>query len=281
MAEEKWVTGEVHLNLKGNPIEMQMTVPATPVKPQRMLPILQKMTSALVEASAEGRNISCKAGCGACCRQPVPISEMEVYQIAELVESMPEPRRSVIKQRFADGVTHFHEIGWFDRMNRKYDGGRPKESIDDVRDAQKTVVEYFHEGVPCPFLEEESCSIHPDRPLACREYLVTSPAENCKSPSAQNIRMVPLWAKPSKAAKSVGPTGRLQSAGLLVLIRALELAEAVPESFEEKTGERWMADFFSQLTKEEIPEESPNSADPERDKMRTKRRHRRHAAAHR
>jgi hypothetical protein len=35
-------------------------------------------------------------------------------------------------------------------------------------------VRYFLQGVACPFLEAESCGIHPDRPLACREYLVTS-----------------------------------------------------------------------------------------------------------
>lgn len=275
MEEEKWVTGNVRLNLKGYPIEMQMTVPGTPVKPQRMLPILQKMTSALVEASAEGHEISCKAGCGACCRQPVPISEMEVYQIAELVDAMPEPRRNVIKQRFADGVARFHEIGWFDRMNAKYDGGRPKESLEGVRDAQAVVMDYFHQGVACPFLEDESCSIHPDRPLACREYLVTSPAENCKAPSAETIRMVPLLAKPSKAAKSVGRTGRLQDAGLLVLIRALELAEQIPEAFEQKTGERWMADFFTDLTKEEIPE---TQAEPAESGNTRKKRRRRQAA---
>ena len=279
MTEEKWITGNVRLNLKGYPVEMQMTVPATPVKPHRMLPVLQKMTSALVDASSEGSDVSCKAGCGACCRQPVPISEMEIYQIAELVEAMPEPRRSVIKQRFADGVAHFHKIGWFDRMNLKYDGGQPKESLNDVRDAQKVVVEYFHEGIPCPFLENESCSIHPDRPLSCREYLVTSPAENCKSPSPQSIRMVPLLAKPSRAAKAVGRTGNHQSAGLLVLIRALELAEAVTESFEEKTGERWMADFFGNLTSQDVPENTPESAAAQGDKLRAKRRHRRSATA--
>ena len=35
--------------------------------------------------------------------------------------------------------------------------------------------EYFQLGIPCPFLEEESCSIYHDRPITCREYLVTSP----------------------------------------------------------------------------------------------------------
>ncbi len=41
---------------------------------------------------------------------------------------------------------------------------------------------YFHLGIACPFLEDESCSIHADRPISCREYLVTSPAVNCADP---------------------------------------------------------------------------------------------------
>ena len=40
-------------------------------------------------------------------------------------------------------------------------------------------LEYFKPQIPCPFLEDESCSIYAERPFVCREYLVTSPAENC------------------------------------------------------------------------------------------------------
>src|SRR3954447_24942564 len=58
---------------------------------------------------------------------------------------------------------------------------------------------YFALGMACPFLEDESCSIHPDRPIACREYLVTSPAENCSHPSAETVRCVKpprsIWAQ--------------------------------------------------------------------------------------
>ena len=60
----------------------------------RLLPICQQMTHAVVKMSvdtieSDGEAISCKAGCGACCRQAVPISEVEAYQIAELVDAMP------------------------------------------------------------------------------------------------------------------------------------------------------------------------------------------------
>jgi Fe-S-cluster containining protein len=265
---------------------MEMTVPAVPVKPHRMLPILQQMTSSLVDASvtaveSQGKQISCKAGCGACCRQPVPISEIEVYQIAELVEAMPEPRRSIIKQRFADGVAHFKKVGWFDKMNEQYEGGKKKESETAVREAIDVVMEYFYEGVPCPFLENESCSIHPNRPIACREYLVTSPAEHCAKPTAQTVRVVDLIIKPSRTVRELGRTGRMKDYGLLTLIRALELAELVPETFEEKTGERWMADFFSNLTKQSVPETPAEPVSLKRAKKRLKRRQKKAAAMQR
>ena len=35
-------------------------------------------------------------------------------------------------------------------------------------------------------------SIYEERPITCREYLVTSPAENCSRPTPQNIRRVKL-----------------------------------------------------------------------------------------
>jgi NADH:ubiquinone oxidoreductase subunit D len=51
-------------------------------------------------ARASGATVSCKKGCGACCRQLVPVSEIEARQLKELVEQMPEPRRSEIWARF-------------------------------------------------------------------------------------------------------------------------------------------------------------------------------------
>jgi Fe-S-cluster containining protein len=258
MSEGEWVTGNVAVTIDGIPLKMQMTVPAKPVKPHRMLPIFQQMTNAMVDISvnaleSDGKAISCKAGCGACCRQPVPISETEVYQIAELVDAMPEPRRTEVRQKFASAVDHFKSIGWFDRLNSHFAAGRAAADDNDFKQAIDVVLEYFYEGVPCPFLENESCSIHQSRPVACREYLVTSPAENCSKPTAQTVAVVDLLIKPSRTVRGLGATGALNSAGYLTLIRALELAEAVPESFVRKTGERWMADFFSNLSNSRIP----------------------------
>ena len=256
MENGEWVTGEVVITIGGEPIKMEMTVPAGSVKPHRMLPVFQKITNSFVEmgalaAGASGQTISCRAGCGACCRQPVPISELEVYQLAEVVEAMPEPRKSLIKAKFEAAADHFKAMSWFDRMKSIGDLTLTETKEKVVAEMQKAAMDYFHEGIACPFLEEESCSIHQDRPIACREYLVTSPAANCSEPTAENIAMLDLAVKPSKVMRYIGATGTFT--GFIPLIRALEFAGKYPEKFEEKTGERWAADFFGKLAHQHIP----------------------------
>ena len=254
--ENEWVSGQITLSMNGAQIEMQMTVPAKPVKPMRMLPIFQAMASSFVDTSieeieAQGKKISCKAGCGACCRQAVPLAEIEAYQIAELVENMEEPRRSEIKQKFAEACRHFHETNWFERMDEY--------SKLSHEERQTVVLEYFYDGIPCPFLENESCSIHAVRPLACREYLVTSPAENCAKPSADTVDLVKLMVQPSKILRETARSENLQKINFVPLIRALEWARDFPEKMPEKKGTEWVTDFVEKLTGGETETETEES----------------------
>jgi len=271
----EWTTGTIEMSVGGVPVKMELTVPATRVKPNRMLPIFQQMTNAFVDVSAkafevEGKTISCKAGCGACCSQPVPIAEIEVYHIAEVVEQLPEPRRTAVKQRFADAVGHFTELDWFNRM--KATAARaatePREQV--VEAIQNVALEYFNENISCPFLEEGSCSIHPVRPVACREYLVPSPAENCSNPTAGTVNKIDLFVKASDTVRTVGRTETFRKMGFIPLIKALALAEEYPESFVEKKGERWVADFFEQLTSSKIPKKGLKPRNRSLKKRRTK-----------
>ena len=59
---------------------------------------------ALDRERAAGRAISCRAGCGACCRQLVGISVVEAESLARLIAAMPEERAAVIRDRFAAAV---------------------------------------------------------------------------------------------------------------------------------------------------------------------------------
>ncbi|MGE5151367.1 MAG: YkgJ family cysteine cluster protein [Rhodospirillaceae bacterium] len=147
-------------------------MPATAV-----LPALQGLVNATVAAAERGRAISCRKGCGACCRQLVPISRTEGEALLALVEALPEARRTAVRARFAAAEAAITAAELADRGTRS--------------DREMSVA-YFALGVACPFLEDESCSIHPDRPLVCREYLVTSPAELCAGPVQEGVTPVPV-----------------------------------------------------------------------------------------
>jgi Fe-S-cluster containining protein len=260
MKSDEYITGQIVLAVKGIPIQLELTVPVKPVKLGRMLPVFQKLTNAFVDKSVEGvtaagEKVSCKSGCAACCYHPIPVSEVELYRISGLVENMPEPRRSDLKKRFSDAMVLFRSLGWFDRIIEI----KTRAASPDMETTRKELIleaalDYFYQGIACPFLEDNSCSIYESRPLVCREYLVTSPAKNCSNPSAETINKVPIMIQASKTSERMSHTKAFTDLGVVPLIRALEFAEEFPENFPEKTGPEWTREFIKRLTNKDIPE---------------------------
>jgi hypothetical protein len=105
---------------------------------------------------------------------------------------------------------------------------------------------YFRAGVPCPFLEDESCSIHPNRPLACREYLVTSPAANCDNRTAGAVKCVPIPARVGSAVRSIDKT---TSSGWVPLVLALEWAGRHGEDRPVRPGPDWLRELLEKIAK--------------------------------
>ena len=179
-------TANVHLKVLGQERNFPVEVGLGPTRVLDILPAArefahQTMTAAVETARGEGKSISCRAGCGACCRQMVGISLVEARAVADVVAAMPEERRKVIEARFEAAVKKLEEAGLLRESMPK--GDRPIIAQDyghPTVTRKKAAHAYFKLGIPCPFLENESCSIYEQRPLVCREYHVTSPAEDCK-----------------------------------------------------------------------------------------------------
>jgi Fe-S-cluster containining protein len=140
--------------------------------------------------AAEGRTVSCQKGCGACCRQIVPLSPPEAWMIADVVAALPPERRSEALAVFARAGEALDTSGLRPRLL-----GR----IDTAEKMVGLAIEYFRLGVPCPFLRDESCSIYPYRPSMCREYLVTSPAERCGTLGRAPVARIPVHVRLSEA----------------------------------------------------------------------------------
>lgn len=192
---------DLKVSIDGQPIEFSVDVPKGYTTPKKMLPVFRSACGSIVRAGIArvesiGRDISCGPACGACCRQMVPIAETEASAIRDLVEEMPGERRSVVKKRFADAVARLDSVGLLDRFRSETQPTGPE--------YRELGLKYFQLGIPCPFLENESCSIHPDRPLVCREYLVVSPPENCRRTNGQPVEVVRMPLEASKALADLG-----------------------------------------------------------------------------
>lgn len=148
--------------------------------------------AAKAEAGA-GRAVTCAKGCGACCRQAVPVSPAEAWMLAEHTAALPSARRETVLARFAETRARLSEAGFASRSP----------AAGDRRALERVGLDYFRLGSPCPFLEDEACSIHAHRPSACREFLAVSPAAYCADPGNLPVRNVPMPASVTDALARV------------------------------------------------------------------------------
>ena len=172
---------------------------AAPTQPMRLAELAfnalgfdERLVSMAVKTDLKDgtREIACKKGCGACCRQLVPLSPPEAWMIADVVRAMPPEQRAAVLERFEAVLV---------ALNQSPLAGRSLSEKDDPADVLEIGFQFYELGLACPFLVDESCSIHPQRPSVCREYLVTSPAEECVQLRAKKWRRIPTAMRVSEA----------------------------------------------------------------------------------
>lgn len=248
----------IRVTVHGQDRAFSVPVPEGPSRLVDLLPasgtIASEEARANIDASlAKGKEISCRAGCGACCRQLVAISVVEAQRLRELVDSFPEDRQRIVRERFAAGIEALEDAGVLDSNEPR--GARapivqPRQTIgESLTDLGQR---YFRLGIPCPFLEDESCSIYEDRPAVCREYHVTSPAENCERlyelPVDRLEPAVHVSELLGKLAERI--LGVEQST--LMLMQSLEWSEENAEALEITTdGRRLFATFMGEFVPSE------------------------------
>jgi Fe-S-cluster containining protein len=245
------VAFDVALDTATGPLRGRVAIDPGPMRLAELVPQALELTDLLAsravrKEAGEGRVVSCAKGCGACCRQPAPLSIPEVFWVAALVGRLREPTRARALAAFRDAEERLERAGqravW---LAEPYD--------EDA--ALAAMLPYFQLGIACPFLVDEACAVHPVRPTRCREFAVTTPAAWCAEPTANLMRTVPV-------APMSAPLARLASEltgephGLVPLTLALRWADE-NRALGERTwpGPELFSAFLRHLAGGSVPEQ--------------------------
>jgi Fe-S-cluster containining protein len=187
----------LHLRVLGQSRKISVTVPGTPAAIEDLLPAAQEITDQTMAAACEhtaaaGHPPTCREGCTACCHQLVAISVAEALNLARIVDALEPERRQIVSDRF----THLQQTL---RAARLLDPASPDDAPvmllqPESKTAQDPLIHLAHRyyalHLPCPFLENDRCSVYDQRPLVCREYMVTSPVLHCDELGRHPLAMI-------------------------------------------------------------------------------------------
>lgn len=208
---------EISLHTPSGEVTTAVGVPTSFVPVTSILPLMRSLGE---EAQAleqrrlfeAGRTVSCQKGCAACCRMLVPISAPEAFALANRIEQSDGGERTRLLAQLDLANQQLAKAGLLKQLIALAESTDPvtDEAIEPLNRA------YYALRMPCPFLDHEVCSIYEDRPAACRELAVTSPATDCHDMTNVAIQPVPvavristtlslLWAELTETAPRLIP----------------------------------------------------------------------------
>jgi Fe-S-cluster containining protein len=227
---------EVALNTPAGRLTTAIDVPTGFIPITAIVPVTRRLGEGAAQLEVQhaieaGQTISCRIGCAACCRMLVPLSAPEAFALREYVGHLPIDRRALLLSRFSDTKDRLTRTGMWDQLNDLAEASTPltDEDLDPINRS------YYALRIPCPYLENEMCSIYEARPAACRELLVTSPAELCQDMVQNAVTPLPVSMRISSILGLVWGTLTSSPPRLIPLPIALEWAER----HEEESRRTW------------------------------------------
>ncbi len=170
-------TFSLELDILGKPTCLRINVAPVQARLSEMAPLARAISTKLALATLErlresGKSIPCCKGCSACCSYLIPLSVPEAFCMAEELFAMPpEEGRTLLQSSLDTARTILEQMPEdFNTDEPPTDGG--------IRSSQLGAW-YAGLRLRCPFLVDNLCTTYDQRPIACREHVVTGSVASC------------------------------------------------------------------------------------------------------
>jgi Fe-S-cluster containining protein len=184
---------DIAVNTPAGRLNTVLDVPTGFVPISSIVPLTRRLGEEILkleehQARQAGHVVSCRMGCAACCRMLVPLSPPEAFSLLEYIEQLPNERRHLIERKLDASKAELAAHALLDVLRAVAEAKEPipDDELEPINRA------YYALRHPCPFLENEMCSIYEARPAACRELLVTSPASLCDNLADNPVVPIPV-----------------------------------------------------------------------------------------
>jgi Fe-S-cluster containining protein len=174
LAEDSEVIG-LDLDISGTPLKFHL-IAGGQARLSDIVPaaraICDKITDTTIEQMhLSGKQVPCHKGCHACCSYLVPLSAPEVFRFRQDV--FPKAKYS------PDTMLRTYLL----TARRLVSHRPPRDTFRNPDDLSALSHWYASLNLTCPFLYSRQCAIYHQRPLACREHLITGSARGCRDNS--------------------------------------------------------------------------------------------------
>ena len=170
-------TLSLELDILGKPACFHINVARGQAGLSAMAPLARALSTKLALATLErlresGKSVPCCKGCSACCSYLIPLSVPEAFCMAEELSALPPEKGRVLLQSSLDTAKTILE-----QMPEDFNTDEsPADS--GIRSSQLGAW-YAGLKLHCPFLSDNLCVMYDQRPIACREHVVTGSVASC------------------------------------------------------------------------------------------------------
>jgi Fe-S-cluster containining protein len=181
----------LNLNILGKPLHLDIAASDTKARLADIVPLATAVSEKIQHVitdniSANGQRIPCQAGCCTCCRFIIPLSVPEVFRMREYVFSRTTFEKNLIIRSFLLAARKV-----FQQKPPYFILDNPKNSEKSNIASKKLSDWYLKLNLYCPFLCDGLCTAYEDRPVACREHLVTGSSRGCRGQKIK-AKVVPI-----------------------------------------------------------------------------------------
>ena len=205
--------------------------------------------------SKKGQFVTCHKRCSTCCSYMIPLSIPEVFRLREELLAMPSDKSSRILKSCTIAAKRTLE-----KIPRYINTDKPTEN----NSASMDQLSKWYAGLKmdCPFLSEGLCSVYEQRPLACREHIITGSNFFCQPDNGGEPNVVPM---PVSVLEVLGRwTAELENSDIQAVMLPLALPWSQNNlSYAERTWPaKMMVERFIEILKDAAAKNSETPAVP-------------------